>query len=73
MTSGLFLVGEYEGRAYIQCDGCGTHHTIHAYGINKTRTHAEIRGWHVAGYHGSRTDWCPTCEKPAVLFELEMP
>lgn len=61
MTASLFTAGRYEGRVYLTCDNCHTQHSIHAYGINKTRTHAGNRGWVRTGQVGERRDWCPNC------------
>lgn len=70
MTASLFSGGDHEGRVYLTCDGCHTQHTIHAYAITKTRTHAGNRGWQRTGEPGHRRDWCPDCH-PAVAEPVE--
>jgi DNA (cytosine-5)-methyltransferase 1 len=61
MTFGLIPFGEYADRVYLECEGCGKHHTIHAYGVHKTRAHAALRGWQVRAQREGM-DLCPDCQ-----------
>ena len=71
MTASLFGGGDAEGRVYLTCDGCGTRHSIRAYGITKTRTHAAHRGWVRTGEPHHGRDWCPDCTPPAETTDVE--
>lgn len=62
MSFGIIPSGVHEGRVYLECESCGKHHTIHAYGVHKTRAHAEAHGWTVRARQ-TGADLCPSCKE----------